>query len=112
MCQSKAAVRAGKLLLRRTEKLIIRRLDGKQIAEQLVDRDMTLNRDVLLDGALLTDVHLRAHSISDLRQVNRRIVLVTNLTLHNLFCLLNICLFMNAVENIRLEWIKRHHLLL
>jgi hypothetical protein len=30
-------------------------------------------------------MHLRAHSIGDLRQVNRCIVLVTNLTLHNIY---------------------------
>jgi hypothetical protein len=83
LCQSKTAVRTGKTLFGRTGKLIVRWLDGQQIAKQLIYRDMTLDRDVLLDGTLLADVHFRTHSIGDLRQVNRRIVLITNLTLHN-----------------------------
>jgi DNA integrity scanning protein DisA with diadenylate cyclase activity len=44
---------------------------------------MTLDRYILLGSTMLTDVHFSANSIGNLGQVDGRIVLVTDLTLHN-----------------------------
>jgi hypothetical protein len=43
---------------------------------------MAFDGYTLLGGTLLADVHLRPNTIGDLGQVNSRILVVTNLTLH------------------------------
>jgi hypothetical protein len=70
------------LFVRTSCQLIVCWLDGKQAAEQLVYRNISLDGNTLLVGAKLAKVHLGAHPTGDLRQVNSRFIFVTNLALH------------------------------
>jgi hypothetical protein len=82
LVQRKAAVWAGQPFIRMPGQLVIRRLDGKQVAEQFIYRDISLDGDTLLVGAQLAKVHLGAHTVGNLRQMNSRFIFITNLALH------------------------------
>jgi hypothetical protein len=78
----KAASRTRAFLIGIAVEIAFVRLSGQETAEQFVERDLALDRYALLDRAVLTEVHLAAHPVVYLGQVNSRIVLLTKLTLH------------------------------